>query len=199
MKDKKIIIAIITTAIILGIFIITLTKNIKTGNANISQEINIFNISSYEATIDMTVYSNKNENRYKIKQTYKNNGTNTQEILEPSNISGIRIIQENNKLTLENSKLKLTDVIENYEYITNNCIDLISFINDYKAKETSKMKEQNNTIILETTSQTENPYIKYKILTVDKKTGKPLQMEIKSDNQKTTIYILYNEVKINNA
>ena len=61
------------------------------------------------------------------------------------------------------------------------------------------MKEQNDTIILETTSHTENPYIKYKILTIDKKTRKPLQMEIKSDNQKTTIYILYNEVKINNT
>ncbi len=199
MKNKNIIIAIFITAIILGIFIITLTKNMKNGNANISQEIDIFNISSYEATIDMTVYSNKNENRYKIKQTYKNNGTNTQEILEPSNISGIRIIQENNKLTLENSNLKLTEVIENYKYITNNCIDLISFINEYKANETSNMKECDDTIILETTSHTENPYIKYKILTIDKKTKKPLQMEIKSDNQKTTIYILYNEVKINNA
>ena len=96
MKNKKIIIAIIITTIILGIFIITLTKNIKIGNANISQEIDIFNISSYEATIEMTVYSNKNENKYTIKQNCEIGVKSSQEILEPSNMKGIKIIQEEN-------------------------------------------------------------------------------------------------------
>ena len=79
----------------------------------------------------MTVYSNKNENKYKIKQTYNKEGEqekSSQEILEPSNIAGIKISQEKDKLTLENSNLSLTNIIENYKYITDSCIDLSIFI-----------------------------------------------------------------------
>ncbi len=192
---KKIILILFS---ILAIICVVCIKNLKIGKDTNSQEIDIFNISSYEAIIDMTVYSNKNENRYKIKQSYKRDIESSQEIIEPSNIKGIKITQKAEKLILENSRLNLTNVIENYPYIANNCIDLISFIEEYKQNKTSSMKEEGDTIILETTSSSENPYIKYKILTLDKKTSKPLQMEIKSDNQKTTIYILYNEVKIKN-
>lgn len=203
-KGKSIKIIIIAIIILLGIFIISKifiknpVKNTKIGNNSSSQEIveYFLNISSYEATIDMTVYSNKNENKYKIKQSYQNENNNCQEILEPSNIAGIKIIREANKLTLENSKLNLTNILENYQYITDNCIDLATFIKEYKNDHTATMKEENETIILETTSQSENKYTKYKVLKIDKKTGNPLQMEIKADNQKTTIYILYNEVRI---
>ena len=97
---------------------------------------------------------------------------------------------------LGDAELVNTNVIEDYPYITNNCIDLNNFIEEYKQNQTSSMKEEGDTIILKTISNSENPYIKYETLTLDKKTCKPLQMEIKSDNQKTTIYILYNEVKI---
>ena len=193
---KKFIFILITILIICGICVINLIKNTKLGNDNNSQEIDIFNISSYEAIIDMTVYSNKNENKYKIKQSYKKEIENSQEVIEPSNIEGVKIVQQGDKLTIENSKLNLTKIIENCPYITDNCIDLISFIEDYKKNKTNSIKEENDTIILETMSDTPNPYIKYKTLTLDKKTGKPLHMEIKSDNKKTTIYILYNEVKI---
>ncbi len=193
---KKYIIIIIILIIILGIFINSMIKNRKTGNNNISQEIDIFNISSYEATIEMTVYSNKNENKYTIKQNCEKGVKSSQEILEPSNMKGIKIIQEENKLTIENSQLNLTNIIENYPYITNNCIDLNTFIEEYKQNSTSKANEDDEKITLETISNTENPYIKYKKLTIDRKTGKPIKMEIKSDKQKTTIYILYNEVKV---
>ena len=196
MKKEIILILISIIIICCGICIKNLTKNSKSGNDTNSQEIDIFNISSYEATIDMTVYSNKNENKYKIKQTYKKGIESSQEIIEPDNIKGIKITQQGEKLVLENSRLNLTNVIEDYPYITNNCIDLNNFIEEYKQSQTSSMKEEGDTIILKTISNSENPYIKYETLTLDKKTCKPLQMEIKSDNQKTTIYILYNEVKI---
>ncbi len=221
-KTKTTKILIIIAIIILAIFVITkifipkTIKKSKIGNNSTSQEIveNFLNISSYEATIEMTVYSNKNENKYKIKQIYKKDNSNNnrtennqeqintqdyscQEILEPSNIAGIKIIQEGNKLTLQNSKLNLTNIIENYKYITDSCIDLRSFIEEFTQNETSKQKEEGDKIILETKSNTSNPYIKNRILKLDRKTGNPIQMECKGENQKTTIYIVYNEVKIN--
>ena len=49
-----------------------MAKKIKIGNNIISQvEIDdILNISSYKATIEVEVKSNKNENKYVIKQEY---------------------------------------------------------------------------------------------------------------------------------
>lgn len=206
-KSKTKIILIIT-AIIIAIAIITTiliknnnktAKNLKIGNNSSSQEIvnYILNISSYETQIEVEVKSNKNSNKYKIKQTYIDNQNNTQEVLEPSNIQGVKIIKENNTLKIENTQLSLTKIIENYQEITQNNMDLANFIENYKNNANSKFKEENNQIIMETTAKTENNYQKYEKLYVSKENGKPTKMEIKDTNQNTIIYIIYNEININ--
>ena len=58
-------------------------------------------------------------------------------------------------------------------------------------------REENDTLILETTVKNENKYAAKKVLYVDKQTHKPTKMEIKDHTQKTTVYILYNEININ--
>lgn len=206
-KSKTKIILIIT-ALIIAIAIITTiliknnnktAKNLKIGNNSSSQEIvnYILNISSYETQIEVEVKSNKNSNKYKIKQTYIDNQNNTQEVLEPSNIQGVKIIKENNTLKIENTQLSLTKIIENYQEITQNNMDLANFIENYKNNANSKFKEENNQIIMETTAKTENNYQKYEKLYVSKENGKPIKMEIKDTNQNTIIYIIYNEININ--
>ena len=157
-------------------------KNIKIGNNSSSQEIvdYILNISSYETQIEVEVKSNKNSNKYKMKQTYIDKNNTTQEVIEPSNIQGVKIIKENNNLRIENTQLSLTKIIENY-----------------KDNKNSKFKEENNQIIMETTAKTENNYQKYEKLYVSKENGKPIKMEIKDTNQNTIIYIIYNEININ--
>lgn len=202
LKYIIILILILIVIIVAGIKIFTknLVKTNKIGNNSSSQEIvdYILNISSYEVTFDMTVYSNKNENKYTIKQQYQDENCSVQEIIEPNNITGLKIIQEPNKLTLENSKLNLSNVLENYKYIADSCIDLSTFIKEYKNDTNAIVKEENDTIIMQVASQSNNKYIKNKVLKIDRNTGNPISMEVKSDNNKTTIYILYNEVKINN-
>ena len=42
-----------------------------------------------------------------------------------------------------------------------------------------------------------NKYNTYKKLYLDKKTAKPIKMEIEDINKKMLVYILYNEIKIN--
>ena len=42
----------------------------------------------------------------------------------------------------------------------------------------------------------DNKYCKYVSLYIDKSTEKPIKLEIKNDNKKTLIYILYKEVKL---
>ena len=206
-KEKNKTILAITIIILVIAVIITIliknnnktAKNLKIGNNSTSQEIvnYILNISSYETQIEVEVKSNKNSNKYKIKQTYIDNQNNMQEVLEPSNIQGIKIIKEENKLKIENTQLSLTKIIENYQEITQNNLDLSNFIENYKNNTNSKFKEENNQIIMETTAKTENNYQKYEKLYVSKENGKPQKMEIKDTNQNTIIYIIYNEININ--
>ena len=42
-------------------------------------------------------------------------------------------------------------------------------------------------------------YNSYKKLYIDKKTLKPIKMEIQEINKKVLVYILYNEIKINST
>ena len=202
-KRKTIIVIAITLLIIISaIFFIKnnnkTAKTSKIGNNSTSQEIieYILNISSYETEISVEIKSNKNSNKYKIKQTYINNNQNEQEVIEPSNIQGVKIIKEGANLKIENSKLSLTKIIENYSDITQNNLDLIRFIDKYKNNPNSKFKEENNQIIMETTAKTENNYQKYETLYISKETGKPTKMEIKDTNQNIIIYIIYNEIDI---
>ena len=122
-----------------------------------------------------------------------------QEVVEPSNIAGVKIQRDGNNLKIENSQLNLNTILENYDYLADNCLDLYSFIEDYKNDENASYEENDTEITMKASSNIDNIYIQEKILHIDKKTNLPTQMEIKDNKQKTTIYILYNEVKVNST
>ena len=195
--NKKIIIfIIIIILLILIIFFFTnKTKKIKSGNNSSSQEIidNILNISSYETVIEVEINSNKNTNKYIIKQKYIAPDISQQEIIEPENIQGIKIIKNKNELKIENSKYNLSKIYNDYEYMTDNCLDLNTFIENYKLNGKEIYEEKDNEIILRI--ETNHKYNKYIELYISKETGKPTKMEIKDNSKNTLIYILYREVK----
>lgn len=199
MKNKKIIIILILLIVIILIASITffrgkMSKNFKIGNNTTSQEIvnYILSINSYETKIEVEVKSNKNSNKYIIKQKYNGNEDNSQEVIEPNNIAGVKIIKEGKNLRLENSNLNLTSMFENYQYISDNSLDLCSFIEDYKKDEKSEWKEKDGKIIMQTNREN-----KQKILYIDAKSGNPEKMEIKDNNKNIAVYILYKEVSVN--
>ena len=203
--NKKKIFLIILILIILGISIFLMffnnkeAKNMKIGNNSSSQDVvnYILNINSYEAEINVEINSNKNNNKYKIKQKYENSGIITQEIIEPNNIKGVRITKENDNLRIENTDLNLNIILEKYAYLSDNILDLDSFIENYKNNSESKFSEKNDELILETVDNSNNKNPKHKKLYVDRKTANPTKMEIKDTNKNSTIYIIYNEVKVN--
>lgn len=198
LKKKNIYIGLIVVMIGIIIFVVFFpsktAKNLKMGNNSSSQEIvdYILNISSYEATVEIEVNSNKNKNQYVLKQQYRKPDISTQEVLEPSNISGIKITKNGNQLKIENTKLSLNSLFENYEYVSDNILDLSCFIEDYKSNEKADWKEENNQIIMMTKQNKEE-----KNLWIDRSTGKPTKLEIRWTNKKNSVYILYNEVNIN--
>ena len=179
-------------------------KNFKTGNNMSNKSIEeieeyILNISSYAATVQVTIESNKNTNKYVLSQQYISPNKSKQIALEPSNIAGLEIEADGQKLSINNTRFNLSKIYDNYEYVVENFLNLESFIEDYKScKETGKTKlyEEDDEFVLEV-EQNSNKYVFNKKLYISKATGKPTKLLINDINEKTVVYILYNEISIN--
>lgn len=202
--NKKIIliVVVILVALILFIFLKNNYKNFNFGN-NMSNksadEIKnyILNMNSFKAEATITITSNKTTNTYKFLQIYKDKQY-VQELLEPENISGLKIIYDGTNMKIENTKLGLSKLYDNYQYMTNNALCITTFISDYIDDLNEKnITEENDTIILEVKTKNSNIYSTNKKLYIDKKTALPVKMEIKDNTQNLKVYILYNKVEIN--
>jgi len=201
MKNKKIFFGIITAVAIaiLILFLILYYKNKKSGNTTINKSeediINdILNMKSYNAKLDITIKTNKNETKYVVKQRLEE-GKAIQEVEEPQNIAGVVTEYDGNNLKITNNKLDLETAFENYQYIVENRLWLDSFIEEYNNSNTSKQGSKDNEIILEVKNNA-NPYNVIKKLYISKETGKPSKMIVQDINQKTLVYILYREIDI---
>ena len=201
MKNKKIILFIfIILIIIFGIILgIKMIKKTKSGNNISSQEIvdKILNINSYIAKIKVQINSNKNKNIYILRQEYNTENGFVQEVIEPTNIAGVKIIRKDNILTIENTELDLKTIFEDYNGLENNNLDLINFINEYKENDKSFFEEKNNEIIFKTSSEKDNIYQKNKVLYIDKNNIIPTKLIVQDYNQNSTIIIEYNEIELN--
>ena len=207
MKRKTIIILLILFICIGVVFFIkNHYKNKSFGNNMINKDIEeiekyILDISSYKAEMEVTVQSNKNTNKYVINQEYKKDKYAKQTVLEPSNIEGLEIKYENNSLKINNTKLSLVTMYENYNFIIENFLWLNSFIEDYshnKDNNNTTITEENDIVIMETKTKNENnKYVYNKKLYIDKKIGKPTKLIIQDMNKKSLVYIVYNEIAVN--
>ena len=171
-------------------------------NKNLEEiEKYILDISSYTAKMDVTVESNKNTNKYVMEQTYEKDKKLKQKILEPSNIEGLEIIYENNKLIINNAKNNLTTMYENYPNLMENCLWLNSFIGDYASEKNNgkaSITENKGKIVMSTKTRNENNrYIYSKELYINKEAGRIEKLIVQDINKKNLIYILYNEITVN--
>ena len=203
MKSKKVFTAIIFfIVIILIIFFIINYKSKKSGNnINIQSRENveeyILNINGYEANIEITVKSNKNENIYNMKQVSKDKYS-YQETLDDK-IQKIIVENKNGTITIKNTKFKLEKIYENYDYMLENTLYLTTFIEEYKNAEKKEIKENEKYYIVDIKiKNNKNKYIAYKKLYINKESKKIEKLEIEDINKNRTIYILYKEITINN-
>ena len=88
-----------------------MSKNSNLGNNMSSQEIvdYILSTNSYKSNVTIQVNSNKNNNKYILNQEYNTENGCVQEVVEPANIAGVRIIRKQDNLTIENTSLSLKD------------------------------------------------------------------------------------------
>lgn len=200
-SNKKIFYIMILVVIILSGIIIykNVIKKSKNGNNMSSQEIvdYILNKTTYTAKISVQVNSNKNTNKYILNQKFNSENESMQEVIEPSNIAGVKIIKKDGNLKIENTTLNLSKIFENYKGLGENCLDLNTFIDDYKKNEKSNFEENDKEIIMKTKSSNRNKYTENKILYINKEIKLPTKLIIEDNNQNMTINIQYNEIEFN--
>ena len=186
------------SSICLILFVFFAYKKSNLGN-NISKsdDNNILNISSYDATVEIEVYSNKNTNKYVLKQQYFAPNIFKQKVLEPENIKGLTTTFDGTNLTIQNKSLSLQTLYEDYNVAQGNSLSLISFIEEYKDNEYAEITETDDEIIIKIELKNRSKYENYKKLYISKNNKLPVKMEIFDINQNRTVYILYREIKIN--
>ena len=203
--NRKIIFIIAAIVILISLifFIKTDYKIFNCGNNMSNKSLEefekyILNIESYQLVAEITVTSNKNINKYIVKQQYiKEDKIYRQEFIEPENICGLTFTYNNLDLKIEGANPELTKVYQKYPHITENNLGLSSFIEDYINSAESKCYSEKGQIILETKQKNGNKYTYSKKLYIDRISGDPTKMEIQDITQKILINILYNEVEIN--
>lgn len=199
MNRKTKIILIISIVVFILIFFIQIAyKTIRNGN-NINNQTDdlieyILNTSSYEAKLEITVNSNKTENKYVIEQYYKSPNYSKQIVKEPQNIENLEIIYNGNNLEIKNTNLGLSKIYENYTYLNQNILWLNFFIET--CNNSNYTIEENEHEIILCNNIEMNSY-KSKLY-INKKTSLPTKIEIKDNNNQNKIYIEYKEIKLNN-
>ena len=159
MEKKKLIIilgilAVLVTSVIIYFFIKNNYKNLKSGNNMSNKNLKeieeyILSIRSYNAKIEVEIQSNKNKNKYVLEQKYAEPNVQKQIVLEPSNIEGLETIFDGNNLKINNTKLNLSTIYENYSDVTSNFLWLNTFTEEYKKMiETGKQNIIEQNVIL---------------------------------------------------
>ena len=196
MSKKKIVLIIFFAIIFLSIFFLILNYKNRNNRNNIIKSADrikeyILNISSYRLEAEVIVNSNKNQNKYLIKQEYnKEKNFFKQEIIEPVNIKGVTTIYDGSNLKVENTNLNLSNLYENYPLINSNNLWFSSFIADLKEKE-CYINEEEEEINIEVKSEKNN-----KILKLNKNTLKPTKLVIEDSSKNISVYIEYKEIEI---
>ena len=120
----------------------------KFGNNTSIKEIEktILNINSYKAEIEVTIKSNKNENKYKLYQEVKD-GKEMQKVIEPESLKGTEIIYENGNLQIKNTQINASKIYTNYPYIANNELFLNDFLNNFNKSTNKEIRKEENKIV----------------------------------------------------
>lgn len=197
-KEKKILIFLIF--IILIIFIIFYYKNNITGN-NISIKNNedviayVKNIKNYKANAIVVINSNKTENRYEVYQEVTPKGS-VQVVESPEELRNLTIENDENIIKIKKDNSNFEKIYNDYGKYFLNTMYLTTFSKNLE-NGILESYEENEELILTVKNFENNTYGKYIQLTFDKKEKRPVKIEVKDKNKKTTICILYTDIEIN--
>ena len=197
-KILAFIIIIIFALLICNFFIKSNYKTKENGNNKSKQEIEqyILNVTSYKAKIKVTVCSNKNTNYYEFEQEVRSQSYTKQLALSPESLAGMEIIYENGIITVQNTKYNLSQIYENYPYISSNSLYLTSFIDGYRNSTSKEITEVDGKIQMSYTPKL-NKYNNKQILYINKSSLEPQNLQVFDINNELRVDIIYNEIELN--
>ena len=192
------IIIIIVTLLICNFFVKTNYKLEQNGNNKSIQEIEqyILNVTSYKAKINVTVSSNKNANFYEFEQEVRGQSYSKQLAISPDSLAGMEIIYESGVITIQNTQYSLSNIYENYPFISTNSLFLTSFIEGYRNSESKNITEVDEKIQMSYISEI-NKYNNKQILYINKAKLEPENLQVYDINNELKVDIKYNEIELN--
>ena len=192
------IILIITILLICNFFIKSNYKLEQNGNNKNIQEIEqyILNVTSYKAKINVTVSSNKNANFYEFEQEVRGQSYSKQLALSPDSLAGMEIIYENGVITIQNTQYSLSNIYENYPFVSTNSLFLTSFIEGYRNSNSKKIAEVDGKIQMSYISGI-NKYNNKQIIYINKAKLEPENLQVYDINNELKVDIKYNEIELN--
>ncbi len=152
-------------------------------------------LENYEANVDVTIVSNKNENIYNMNQIVED-GNSKLIINSPENVKGLEIEIKDGNLKITNEKTNMEKVYENYKKVINSSLFISSFMEEFEEFPSQIQENENEIIIKIDLERKNNTYTRFKELYLDKTTGLPNKLLIKDNNQKINTSIIYNDIKI---
>lgn len=159
------------------------------------------NMEAYSSNADVTFYSNKGENTYKIKQQAKNDGRYYIETIEPDNLKGNIIIFDGNMLWQYNPNLDSKLYVGDKDKMARKEICLFTFLeNHLKSKdialETANIDE-NIYSVLEAKIPGGNKYFDTEKLWINNETKQPEKLVIYDVEGKERILVKYDNFVYN--
>ncbi len=198
MKNKKKMFIFAIICILIFLFIYYIFSILGNNNNRSEEEVveSLLNeICNYEANITVDVFSNKNQNTYEMYQLVENSNSKLV-VKSPKEIENLTIENNDNKLKINNSKLNVERNYEDYKTIINNNLFLNTFSKDCSEKDLNIYEKGNELIIEVKLDNNSNTYARYKELHFDLETKLPKELLIKDNTKKTSIRIIYNDIKI---
>lgn len=183
------------TIFLIFYYIFRISGNNIIRNQNEFVEDILKKLEKYEANIEVTVVSNKNENVYNMQQIVDEEKSKLI-VNSPENVKGLEIELKDGNLKITNAKTNMEKIYENYKAIINNSLFISAFIEDYKNNEVEILETEEEIIIKINLKENNNTYIKSKELYLDKESGVPIKLLIKDNVQKINTSIIYNDIKI---
>ena len=183
------------TVFLIFYYIFRISGNNIIRNQNEFVEDILKKLEKYEANIEVTVVSNKNENVYNMQQIVDEEKSKLI-VNSPENVKGLEIELKDGNLKITNAKTNMEKIYENYKVIINNSLFISAFIEDYKNNEVEILETEEEIIIKINLKENNNTYIKSKELYLDKESGVPIKLLIKDNVQKINTSIIYNDIKI---
>ncbi len=153
------------------------------------------NLSSYEAEVEITSFSNHSENVYVAKQSYLEPDKMRSEVISPPAVAGVQTVINGDQAQILQPESGGNLTLSQLKNEESNVLFLNTFFALYYQSESTSIHVSNTAegemIVLETETGLSNPYRNSMRLKVSSKTLNPIQLDILGKDGEVYMTVVY--------